>query len=75
MVKVMLYPCIFCVNGSVCLIVCLTVFVNCLMKQLTKCLGVVVMLLLNVMEVFSVGGCALLDRPCMAFQIMCVVCL
>ena len=52
---------------------CLTVFVNCLMKQfaicLAKqfaiCLGVVVKLLLNIMEVFSVGGGALLDRPCM----------
>ena len=32
-------------------------------------------LLLNVMEVLSVGGCALLDRPCMAFQTMCVLCL
>ena len=28
-----------------------------------------------VMEVFSVGGGALLDRPCMVFQIMCLVCL
>ena len=25
--------------------------------------------------VFSVGGGALLDRPCMLFQIMCVLCL
>ena len=41
----------------------------------TKCMGVVVILLLNVMEVFSVGGGALLDRPCMVFQIMCVLCL
>ena len=32
-------------------------------------------LLLNVMEVFSVGGGALLDRPCMVFQRMCVLCL
>ena len=42
------------VNGSVC-VVCLTVFVNCLVKQFTMCLGVVAILLLNVMEVFSVG--------------------
>ena len=28
----------------------------------------VVILLLNVMEVFSVGGDALLDRPCMVLQ-------
>ena len=33
-----------------------------------NCLGVVVILLLNVMEVFSVGGSVLLDRPCMVFQ-------
>ena len=32
-------------------------------------------LLLNVMEVFSVGGGALLDRRCMVFQRMCVLCL
>ena len=55
---------------SVCL-VCLTVFVNCLVKQFAICLGVVV----NVMEVFSEGGGALLDRPCMVFQRMCVLCL
>ena len=44
-------------------------------NQFAICLGVVVILLLNVMEVFSVGGGALLDRPCMVFQIMCVLCL
>ena len=38
--------------------------------QFAICLGV----LLNVMEVFSVGGGALLDIPCMVFQIMCVLC-
>ena len=55
------------VNGSVCLVCC--VFVNCLVKQFAMCLGVVAVLLLNVMEVFSVGGGggALLDRPCMVF--------
>ena len=62
------------VNVSVCL-VCLTVFVNCLVKQFAICFGVVVILLLNVMELFSLGGGALLDRPCMAFQRMCVLCL
>ena len=45
------------------------------MKQFALCLVVVVILLLNVMEVFSVGGGALLYTPCMAFQIMCVLCL
>ena len=64
----------FSVNGSVC-IVCLTVFANCLVKQFAICLGVGVILLLNVMEVFSVGGGALLDRPCMVLQRMCVLCL
>ena len=70
------------VNGSGCF-VCLTVFVNCLVKQfaiclekqIAKCLGVFVILLLNVMELLSVVGGALLDRPCMVFQIMCVLCL
>ena len=38
---------------SVCF-VCLTVFVNCLVKQFAMCLGVVAILLLNVMDVFSV---------------------
>ena len=32
------------------------------MKQFAICLGVVVISLLNVMEVFSVGGGALLDN-------------
>ena len=45
------------------------------MKQFAICLSVVVILLLNVMEVFSVGGGALLDRPCMVFHRMCVLCL
>ena len=58
----------FSVGVSVCL-VC-GVFVNCLVKQFALCFGVVA---LNVMAVFSVGGGALLDRPCMAFQRMRVV--
>ena len=36
---------------------------------------VVGILLLNAMAGFSVGGGALLDRPCMFFQRMCVLCL
>ena len=72
----MLYPCILCVAllMSNCF-VCLTVFVNCLVKQFAMCLGVVAILLLNVMDVFSVCGRALLDRPCMVFQRVCVLCL
>ena len=62
------------VNVSVCF-ACFTVFVNCLVKQFAMWLDVVVILLLNVMDVFSVCGGALLDRPCMVFQRVCVLCL
>ena len=48
-----------CVALLMCLFVlcvaCLTVFVNCL-KQFAMCVGVVAILLLNVMDVFSVCG-------------------
>ena len=54
------------VNVSVCLVSC--VFVNCLVKQFAMCFGVVAILLLNIMSVFSVCGGTLLDRPCMVFQ-------
>ena len=37
------------------------------------CLGVVAILLLNVMEVFSVCVSALLDIPCMVFKRVCVL--
>ena len=44
--SVMLYPCILCValfvDMFVLCVACLTVFVNCLVKQLAICLGVVV---------------------------------
>ena len=73
--SVMLYPCMLCVALLMCLFVlcvaCLTVFVNCLLKQFAMCLGVVAILLLIVIEVFSVCGGALLDRPCMVFQRVC----
>ena len=42
-------------------IACVTVFVKCLVKQFAICLGVVAILLLNVIEVFSMGGAAPLD--------------
>ena len=75
--SVILYPCILCIVLLVYLFVlcvaCLTVFVNCLVKQFTMCLGVVAILLLNVMDVFRVGGGALLDRPCMVCQRLCVL--
>ena len=63
------------VNVSVLCVTCLTVFVNYLVKQFAMCLGGVAILLLNVMDVFSVCGGALLDRPCMVFQRVCVLCL
>ena len=50
------------------------VSVNSFVKQFAKFLGVAV-ILFNVLEMLSVGGCALLDRQCMVFQIMCVLCL
>ena len=56
-------------------VACLAVFVNCLVKQFAICLGVVVILLLNIMEVFNVGGGAQLDKPCMVFQAICVLCM
>ena len=79
MVSVMLYPCMLCTSLLMCLFVLcvagLTVFVNCLVKQFAMCLGVVAILLLNVMDVFSVCGGALLDRPCMVFQrVVCCAC-
>ena len=46
--NVMFYPCMFCVALSMDLFVlcvaCLTVFVNCLVKQFAICLGVYVIL-------------------------------
>ena len=46
--SVMLYPCILCVdllmNLFVLCVACLTVFMNCLVKQFAICLGVVVIL-------------------------------
>ena len=75
----MLYPYMLCVALLMCLFVlgvtCLTVFVNCLVKRFAMFLGVVAILLLNVMDVFSVCSGALLDRPCMVFQRVCVLCL
>ena len=63
------WSCLFC--G----VACFTVFVNCFVKQFAICLGVFAILLLNVMDLLSAVGGALLDRPCMVFQRMCVLCL
>ena len=77
MVSVMLYPGMFCVALSMDLFVlcvsCLTVFVNCLVKLFAICLGVFVILLLNVMELLSVvGGAQLIDH---VWSSMCVLCM
>ena len=76
--SVMLYPCMLCVALLMCLFVlcvaCLTVFVNCLVKQFAMCVGVVAIFLWNVMDVVSVCGGTLLDRLCMVFQRMGVCC-
>ena len=59
MVSVMLYPCMFGVAllMAPCVLcdACRTMFVNCLVKQFSICLGVVIILLLNVMKLF-IGG-------------------
>ena len=73
----MLYPCMLCVALLMCLFVlrvaCLTVFVNCLMKQFAMCLGVVAILLLNVMDVFSVC-CACDPNERLSAPFICFVC-
>ena len=74
MVSVMLYHCILCVallmDLFVLCVACLKVFVNCLVNQFAIVLDVVGIFLLNVIEVLSIGGGALLDIPCIVFQIM-----
>ena len=61
------------VNASVYFVCCM--FDSVCEKKMAICLGVFVILLLNVMELLSVVGGALLDRPCMVFQRRCVLCL
>ena len=72
---VSLYVCVaLSIDMFVLCVACVTVFVNCLVKQFAICLSVFI-LLLNVMKLLSVVGGALLDTPCMVFHIMCVLCL
>ena len=71
-----LYVLCYSVNGSVCFVCCVSDSVCELFGEtIVICLGVVVILLLNVIECFSVVEGALLDRPCMVFQRVCVLCL
>ena len=57
-----LYVLCFSVNGSLCFVCCMSDSV-CELFGETICVGVVIILLLNVMELFSVVGGALLHRP------------
>ena len=68
-----------CVSLLMCLFVlcvaCLTVFVNCLVKQFAMCLGVVAILLLNVMEVFvCVVVLCWLDHVWSSKECVCCAC-
>ena len=78
--SVMLYPCMLCVTLLMCLFVlcvaCLTLFVNCLVKQFAMCLGVVAILLLNVMDVFSVCVVVLcwIDHVWYSKECVCCAC-
>ena len=74
----MLYPCIFCVallmDPFVLCVAYLTVFVICLVKQFTICLGVVAILLLNVMEVFTVEVLCWINRVWSSKECVCCAC-
>ena len=82
--SVMLYHCMLCVALFMCLFVlcvaCLTVFDSVCelfgesIRNVFGC-SCYLVLLMNVMDVFSVCGGALLDIPCMVFQRVCVLCL
>ena len=67
MVSVMLYPCIFCVV----LLIDVLCVCELFLKQFAIFFGCGCYFVVDVMEVLSVGGCALLDRPCMVLQRMC----
>ena len=71
-----LYALCFSVNGSVCFVCCVPDSVCELFgNTLRNVLGCGCYLLLNVMVLLSLVGGALLDRPCMVFQRVCVLCL
>ena len=71
---VSLYDLCFSVNAFVCFVCCVCDSIcEYFVKQFAICVGVFVILLLNVMELLSAVGGALLDRPCMVFQ-KCVWC-
>ena len=57
-------------------VACLTVFVNCLVKQFAMCLGMVTVLLLKVMDGFSVCVVVLcwIDRVWSSTECACCAC-
>ena len=59
--SVMLYPCMLCVA----LLMCLVCFVCCVLDSVCELFGETIR---------NVCGGALLDRPCMVFQRVCVCC-
>ena len=72
----MLYDLCCPVNGSVCFVCCVFDSVCELFGEtIRNMFGVLVILLLNGMKLLSMVGGALLDRPCMVFHRMCVLCL
>ena len=75
MVSERLYPCMFCVSLSIDLFVFSVECLNCLVKQFAIiCLGVVI-LLLNVMELFSmVGVICWIDHLWSSKQFVCCAC-
>ena len=70
----MLYTCILCVALLMNMFVCCSIC-ELFRDTIRSIFGCGVILLLNIMEVLSVDGGALLDRPCKVFQRMCVLCL
>ena len=63
------------VNGSVCFVCCVFDGVCELFSETIRNMFGSMFFLLNVMELLCVVGGALLDRPCMVFHIMCVLCM
>ena len=74
---------VLCYILGFCALLCWCISLSCVLRvcelfgeTIRKiCFGMVAILLLNVMTVFSVGDGALLHRPCMVFQRICVLCL
>ena len=70
-----MYVVCYSVNVSVCFVCCVSDSVCELFGEtIRNIFDVVVILFVKVMGVLSVGGGALLDIPCIVFQLMCVLC-